>query len=127
MLSGPWQPAPVNVRKWGPWAGVVIIYVASACIAVPLLVGLILGFAALGFETGWWPGDYNMNDGEGWTFTFFSLMFLAVLAAAAGLGARHCLELAGADRAQRWLPIAASSTIFAITVTLAFAAVLAWY
>lgn len=117
----------MNDRKWGPWAGVVIIYVASACLAFPILVGLWFGLAALGFETGWWPGDSNMNDGEGVPATLFSLMFLSVLAAAAGWGAWHCLELAGAHRAQRWLPIAASSTLFLLVVALAFIAVLSWY
>lgn len=107
--------------SWTPWAVVALGYAVGAVLVLPVaVVVLMLGLAALGFETGWWPGDSNMNDGEGVPGTMLGLLVLGGFGLGTAWGTMHHLREVGARRAARWVPIVVSASLVAAAIVVSF-------
>lgn len=110
------------------WAAVALGYAVGAALVLPFaVVVMVLGLSALGFETGWWPGDSNMNDGEGVPVTMLAVLLLCGFGVATAFGAMHHLRDPEAGGAARWVPIGVSATLVTLTIGVSFMLLFAWY
>lgn len=91
------------------WLSVTLLLAVTVAIAFAAGLALAGSWWALGFETGWWQGDRNMNDGEGVPLLFVGGGLLSI--SVASWVAFGWLLLGSASRVVRRVVLVAGAVI----------------